>query len=53
MQHVAGNSLQLNSSGRRTAVEYNLICSFLARVRLRSLRVALNWIQNVHLNELN
>lgn len=33
--------------GRRTSVEYGLICSFLSRVRLRSLRMALNWIQSI------
>ncbi|XP_075158897.1 PTEN-induced putative kinase 1 [Haematobia irritans] len=33
-------------TGRRTYVEYLLICSFLARARLRRIRGALNWIQN-------
>ncbi|EDW86407.2 uncharacterized protein Dwil_GK17835, isoform C [Drosophila willistoni] len=33
--------------GRRPYVEYLLICSFLARARLRRIRGALNWIQNV------
>lgn len=33
--------------GRRTFVEYLLICSFLARARLRRIRGALSWIQNV------
>ncbi|XP_061393060.1 serine/threonine-protein kinase Pink1, mitochondrial isoform X2 [Musca vetustissima] len=33
-------------SGRRTYVEYLLICSFLARARLRRIRGALNWIQS-------
>uniref|UniRef100_W8BGA2 non-specific serine/threonine protein kinase n=1 Tax=Ceratitis capitata TaxID=7213 RepID=W8BGA2_CERCA len=36
-----------NASGRRTYVEYLLICSFLARARLRRIRGALNWIQDV------
>ncbi|XP_017073913.1 uncharacterized protein LOC108109755 [Drosophila eugracilis] len=35
------------TSGRRAYVEYLLICSFLARARLRRIRGALNWIQNV------
>ncbi|XP_017116243.1 uncharacterized protein LOC108138510 isoform X1 [Drosophila elegans] len=35
------------ASGRRAYVEYLLICSFLARARLRRIRGALNWIQNV------
>ncbi|XP_034118984.1 serine/threonine-protein kinase Pink1, mitochondrial [Drosophila albomicans] len=34
-------------SGRRAYVEYLLICSFLVRARLRRIRGALNWIQNV------
>lgn len=34
-------------AGRRTYVEYLLICSFLSRSRLRRIRGALNWIQNV------
>ncbi|XP_013107959.2 serine/threonine-protein kinase Pink1, mitochondrial [Stomoxys calcitrans] len=33
-------------TGRRTYVEYLLICSFLARARLRRIRGALNWIQS-------
>ncbi|KAH8387208.1 hypothetical protein KR093_005503 [Drosophila rubida] len=33
--------------GRRAYVEYLLICSFLVRARLRRIRGALNWIQNV------
>lgn len=39
--------LSFNQNGRRTYVEYLLICSFLARARLRRVRGALNWIQNV------
>ncbi|EDV34640.1 uncharacterized protein Dana_GF21424, isoform B [Drosophila ananassae] len=35
------------TGGRRAYVEYLLICSFLARARLRRIRGALNWIQNV------
>nr|XP_016937246.1 uncharacterized protein LOC108015346 [Drosophila suzukii] len=34
------------TNGRRAYVEYLLICSFLARARLRRIRGALNWIQN-------
>ncbi|XP_055846775.1 serine/threonine-protein kinase Pink1, mitochondrial [Episyrphus balteatus] len=34
-------------NGRRTYVEYLLICSFLARARLRRIRGALAWIQNI------
>lgn len=33
--------------GRRTSVEYILICSFLSRARLRRIRGALSWIQSV------
>uniref|UniRef100_A0A336K9G6 non-specific serine/threonine protein kinase n=1 Tax=Culicoides sonorensis TaxID=179676 RepID=A0A336K9G6_CULSO len=36
-----------NKSGRRTYTEYLLISSFLSRVRLSRIRVALNWIQTV------
>ncbi|XP_030568298.1 uncharacterized protein LOC115768021 [Drosophila novamexicana] len=35
------------SGGRHAYVEYLLICSFLVRARLRRIRGALNWIQNV------
>ncbi|XP_034656489.1 uncharacterized protein LOC117893703 isoform X3 [Drosophila subobscura] len=35
------------ATGQRAYVEYLLICSFLARARLRRIRGALNWIQNV------
>ncbi|XP_034490005.1 uncharacterized protein LOC117793733 [Drosophila innubila] len=46
-----GNTNNTNSSykqsGRRAYVEYLLICSFLVRARLRRIRGALNWIQNV------
>ncbi|BFG02135.1 uncharacterized protein DMAD_01725 [Drosophila madeirensis] len=35
------------AAGQRAYVEYLLICSFLARARLRRIRGALNWIQNV------
>ncbi|XP_017853192.1 uncharacterized protein LOC108607083 [Drosophila busckii] len=42
---VGENSYQ--QSGRRAYVEYLLICSFLARARLRRIRGALSWIQNV------
>ncbi|XP_017054614.1 serine/threonine-protein kinase Pink1, mitochondrial [Drosophila ficusphila] len=38
--------LPVASSGKRAYVEYLLICSFLARARLRRIRGALNWIQN-------
>ncbi|XP_054730711.1 serine/threonine-protein kinase Pink1, mitochondrial [Anastrepha obliqua] len=41
------DQLSFNASGRRTYVEYLLICSFLARARLRRIRGALNWIQDV------
>lgn len=34
-------------AGRRTYTEYLLICSFLSRARLRRIRGALSWIQNV------
>ncbi|XP_005180031.1 serine/threonine-protein kinase Pink1, mitochondrial-like [Musca domestica] len=37
---------QYQQTGRRTYVEYLLICSFLARARLRRIRGALNWIQS-------
>lgn len=33
--------------GRRTYVEYILICNFLTRARLRRIRGALNWIQSI------
>lgn len=33
-------------NGRRTFIEYLLICCFLARARLRRIREALAWIQN-------
>ncbi|XP_017029193.1 serine/threonine-protein kinase Pink1, mitochondrial [Drosophila kikkawai] len=39
-------SSPVSASGRRAYVEYLLICSFLARARLRRIRGALNWIQN-------
>ncbi|XP_011211879.2 serine/threonine-protein kinase Pink1, mitochondrial [Bactrocera dorsalis] len=44
---AAVDQLSFNESGRRTYVEYLLICSFLARARLRRIRGALNWIQDV------
>uniref|UniRef100_A0A1B0BGK4 non-specific serine/threonine protein kinase n=1 Tax=Glossina palpalis gambiensis TaxID=67801 RepID=A0A1B0BGK4_9MUSC len=34
-------------AGRRTYVEYILICNFLTRARLRRIRGALNWIQSI------
>ncbi|KAM8720274.1 hypothetical protein ACLKA7_006335 [Drosophila subpalustris] len=40
-------STSSKQSGRRAYVEYLLICSFLVRARLRRIRGALNWIQNV------
>ncbi|XP_016948356.3 serine/threonine-protein kinase Pink1, mitochondrial [Drosophila biarmipes] len=40
-------TMPVATSGRRAYVEYLLICSFLARARLRRIRGALNWIQNV------
>ncbi|XP_036339084.1 serine/threonine-protein kinase PINK1, mitochondrial [Rhagoletis pomonella] len=44
---AAVDQLSFNASGRRTYVEYLLICSFLARARLRRIRGALNWIQDI------
>lgn len=41
------SSIQYQQAGRRTYVEYLLICSFLSRARLRRIRGALNWIQSV------
>ncbi|TDG42910.1 hypothetical protein AWZ03_010661 [Drosophila navojoa] len=41
------SSSKAPSSGRHAYVEYLLICSFLVRARLRRIRGALNWIQNV------
>lgn len=35
-----------HKAGRRTYVEYILICNFLSRARLRRIRGALNWIQS-------
>ncbi|KAH8288248.1 hypothetical protein KR044_006083 [Drosophila immigrans] len=43
----SGNDTSYKQSGRRAYVEYLLICSFLVRARLRRIRGALNWIQNV------
>ncbi|XP_022219079.1 uncharacterized protein LOC111071853 [Drosophila obscura] len=42
-----GGIIGASTGGRRAYVEYLLICSFLARARLRRVRGALNWIQNV------
>ncbi|EDW52901.1 GM12559 [Drosophila sechellia] len=48
LDYVRGSSTDGRQSGNRRAyVEYLLICSFLARARLRRIRGALNWIQNV------
>ncbi|GLH13594.1 RAC serine/threonine-protein kinase [Gryllus bimaculatus] len=41
------SSTSLASSGRRALPEYQLISSFLIRVKLRQVREALNWIHNV------
>ncbi|XP_032581531.1 uncharacterized protein LOC6612239 isoform X1 [Drosophila sechellia] len=46
-QMGAGLMPAASSGNRRAYVEYLLICSFLARARLRRIRGALNWIQNV------
>ncbi|XP_055910372.1 serine/threonine-protein kinase Pink1, mitochondrial [Eupeodes corollae] len=43
---LQGNDVSFQN-GRRTFVEYLLICSFLARARLRRIRGALSWIQNI------
>ncbi|XP_070074998.1 serine/threonine-protein kinase Pink1, mitochondrial [Drosophila takahashii] len=45
-QLAAGSWAAAAAAGRRAYVEYLLICSFLARARLRRIRGALNWIQN-------
>ncbi|EDV92086.1 serine/threonine-protein kinase Pink1, mitochondrial [Drosophila grimshawi] len=42
-----GIAQQSGGGGRHAYVEYMLICSFLVRARLRRIRGALNWIQNV------
>lgn len=46
-QYGTNNSSSHKDIGRRAYVEYLLICSFLVRARLRRIRGALNWIQNV------
>ncbi|XP_023167782.2 probable serine/threonine-protein kinase DDB_G0267686 [Drosophila hydei] len=46
-QHGNSSSSSVQSTGRHAYVEYMLICSFLVRARLRRIRGALNWIQNV------
>lgn len=44
---LGSSSFNYQQAGRRTYVEYLLISSFLSRARLRRIRGALNWIQNV------
>ncbi|XP_030386447.1 uncharacterized protein LOC115633206 [Scaptodrosophila lebanonensis] len=46
-QDTGNTGVNFSQTGRRAYVEYLLICSFLARARLRRIRGALNWIQNV------
>jgi hypothetical protein len=41
-----GSQVKKEFSNRRTFTEYQLLASFLARSRLRSIRKALNWIQS-------
>ena len=46
-QQFVNEQISYQQNGRRTYVEYLLICSFLTRSRLRRIRGALNWIQSV------